>query len=166
MSWRLILVVPLLFACLAPLAAESDLNGSSGHGPLDGLVFKGTFGPAGKPADTVDTLRFGRGKFWSGSCVPCGFKPGNYWFRYVGTAIHFRGELISRDHGSFTYTGVVEDASVEASIQWRKERWYWTIDREFRFRGDLTERAGAQAAGAALKAAMNHNPDPERDCRP
>lgn len=134
----------------APVVAAS--------GPLDGLAFAGTFGPAGEPADLTDTLYFADGRFWSENCVPCGFAPGIYWVRYGDEGTHFRGRLQSPQSGRFTYEGVVrDDGRIVVDINWRKDRWYWSIDRDFRFVGEAAEpetaaRAAAQAARAALDA--------------
>lgn len=111
------------------------------QGPLDGLAFTGRLGPADATSDRLeDTLYFRAGHFWSAVCTPCGFMPGRYWVHRTAEGIHFRGRLTSPDSGVFTYEGTVhDDGRVSADINWRKERWYWTIDRDFRFEGTRAE---------------------------
>ena len=124
------------------LVAETlpDPTPSAASGPLDGMVFSGVLGPADSPDHGIpDTLYFRNGHFWSEQCIPCGFQPGRYWVHQAADGIHFRGELSSPEGGTFKYAGVVRDDQVATTIDWRKERWYWTIDREFRFQGALSD---------------------------
>lgn len=149
-----------------PALQASPPEVGSGTGPLDGMVFEGKFGPKGGPADQQDTLHFGGGKFWSANCVPCGFPPGEYWVRRTSEGLHFRGTLTSEDSGVFTYEGVVRDEEIEVSINWRKERWYWTIDRDFWFRGRLAEGQAVGSPAAATKRAMGVKPADTEGCSP
>lgn len=142
---RVVLMVPA--ALLYTLAAHSDPPAAGG--PLDGMVFSGRIGPVDNP-DLTDHLYFENGRFWSGQCVHCGFEPGVYWIRRTGEGIAFRGVLQSAERGTFTYSGLVKGDSVEVSIHWRQERWYWTIDRELRFVG---RRVAAETAGMTLEEA-------------
>lgn len=160
-------------ACLAlGLAPAQRVGGneaasaSRSHGPLDGMRFEGRFGPADEPADLEDMLYFGDGKFWSDICIRCGFPPGAYWVRYEEEAIHFRGVLESAERGRFVYTGTVRDGRLTADVSWRRERWYWTIDRDFRFEGTLAESDAEMSATRATRLAMSAGPPPEGDCEP
>lgn len=134
------LFAPILVAVSAWLflsgAAAMDPGPPSGNGPLDGMVFAGQIGPADNP-DRADHLYFADGQFWSGECVRCGFEPGVYWVRHTADGIAFRGVLESAERGTFTYKGMVRDGRIDVSINWRHERWYWTIDRDLRFIGEL-----------------------------
>lgn len=135
---------------LAWNAAAKDQDPSVAGGPLDGMVFVGLIGPADNP-DVSDRLYFENGKFWSGECIRCGFEPGVYWTRRVDGGIAFQGTLESPDRGSFAYEGFVRDGGkIEVSINWRHERWYWTIDRELRFVG---EAATGETVGMTLEEA-------------
>jgi hypothetical protein len=98
--------------------------------------------------------------------VPCGFAPGVYWVRNDGEAIHFHGDMGSAERGRFVYYGVVQDGHLSASVHWRRERWYWTIDRDFRFEGRLSpvvvsERAAIVAGTAAAEGKV---PKPAEIC--
>jgi len=163
----------VLLAILFTFPATADgQNGAGGqndaaaaHGPLDGMRFVGDFGPKGEAADREDTLYFADGKFWSKNCVPCGFSPGPYWVRYTEDGIHFKGELRSPESGRFFYSGVVQDGRLEVSINWRKERWYWTIDRDFRFEGELVPVTPVGGMPSAARVAMAAASEP-RVCEP
>lgn len=151
-----------LLLVLGPARSETseDAVDQVPHGPLDGMRFVGTIGPDGQPG-IEDTLYFGDGQFWSQSCVRCGFAPGFYWVRFIEGAIHFQGELESAERGRFTYSGVVRDGQVIAHIKWRHRRWYWSINRDFVFRGDLVETATTASAVSAARQARAA--DPRRD---
>lgn len=135
------------------------------HGPLDGRVYTGSFGPAGETADTPDTIGFRDGRFWSCHCAPMGFRPGEYWVRYVGEAIHFTGRMESDDSGTFDFTGVVRGEAVEVSLRWRKERWYWSIERDFRFTGTIRESASIALPPEAEGNTFKGNAWTERVCQ-
>ena len=155
-----------LLLALASARAETGENGHGAlRGPLDGLSFVGVFGPESGSDDRDDVLYFDDGQFWSEKCVPCGFKPGPYWVRFDDGAVHFRGVLESDDRGRFTYVGVVRDEAISVKINWRHDRWYWTIDKDFRFEGKLTDMAPAIAAAGATRIALAAEPDPDR-CTP
>ena len=132
----------LVLMCAAPVGAEELLtrNQANSHGPLDGMSFSGKLGPADGNGDRKnDTLYFRDGHFWSALCVPCGFRPGRYWVHRAGDQVHFRGTLSSPENGTFLFTGIVEDDRISVTLDWRKERWYWTVSREFRFEGELRD---------------------------
>lgn len=137
----------------------------SASGPLDGLSFEGMFGPADGSSDVADVLFFRDGHFWSENCIPCGFSPGPYRARRTDEGIHFEGMLESPDRGRFHYTGVVKGGRVQAHINWRKERWYWTIDKDFQFEGARTERPATASAKSMTRIALTAKPDPDK-CRP
>lgn len=154
-----IAVVGVLAVAFVPIDAvlgEAPDHAAASQGRLDGMRFVGTFAPEGQPADRKDTLFFSDGHFWSANCVPCGFAPGPYSARAVGDAIHFHGEMKSAERGKFTYVGVVRDGRLSAKIHWHKDRWYWSIDRDFRFEGSIaasrvTERATSVARTATAQ---------------
>lgn len=149
-----ILVVWALAAASPTLGDDADRSLQT-HGRLDGMRFVGMFGPAQAPDDRKeDTLFFGDGHFWSANCVPCGFAPGKYWVRHEGDAIHFRGVMESPERGRFLYIGVVRDGRLSASVNWRKERWYWTIDRDFRFDATLSGATVTQRPDAVARLAV------------
>ena len=144
-------MVIVCVAYLNALAAWSAAPQHQAHGPLDGLIFEGKIGPKGH-IDREDKLHFEDGKFWSEICVKCGFEPGDYWVRYEGDVLIFQGKLVG-ERGTFTYLGRIIDGVAEVSIDWRKERWYWTIEKEMAFSGRLTETAAPSSASQASKLA-------------
>jgi hypothetical protein len=166
MNIALLPTVPLTFAFAAALLlfpdAVADPDPPAADEPLDGMVFAGRIGPADDP-DLADHLYFENGRFWSGECVRCGFEPGVYWVRRTAGGIAFRGVLESADRGTFTYEGMVRGGRVDVSIHWRHERWYWTIDRNLRFVGEIVE---GEAAGMTLEQARalagGSEPRPDR----
>lgn len=161
-------VVRLVFIITLVAGAAGPVDGSDpeARGPLDGMVFRGEFGPADAPADRMDRLHFNEGKFWSGNCVPCGFPPGAYWVRRVRETIHFRGTMHSAESGTFTYRGRVEDGRISATIHWRKERWYWTIERAFHFQGHAVQHDHRVSPATVRDKALAAKPLPETDCEP
>ncbi len=152
----------LLFALAASALPGDAAQPVAMNGPLDGMRFVGNFGPADGALDRKDELTFGDGQFWSAICVPCGFLPTTYWIRHVGDAVHFRGEMGSVDRGSFHYEGVIRGEQLSATVQWRKERWYWSIDRAFRFEGRMSEAASAESAAAVTQRARRAAVEPEQ----
>lgn len=165
----LTVLVVMLVTLLAAGGGQDGAGGQSGaaasHGPLDGMRFAGTLGPEGGPGDREDVLYFADGQFWSENCVPCGFSPGPYWVRYAEDGIHFKGELQSPKSGRFLYSGVVRGEQLTVTINWRKERWYWTIDRNFWFEGELARPTPASGNPSATRVAMAAAFEP-RVCEP
>lgn len=148
-------------AMLAPVMPLADVGRASpaAHGQLDGMSFAGSFGVEGKPGDRKDILYFRNGHFWSDICVPCGFAPAKYWVRMEGDTIHFRGEMPSGDRGTFYYTGTVRNGHMSARVNWRKKRWYWSIDRDFRFQGKLVDAPVSESVASVTRRAASVDPD-------
>jgi hypothetical protein len=116
---------------------------------LDGKVFEGEFGFAGEDATIgQDSWTFDEGMFVSEKCVECGFPESPYWvsFEKDGTAFTARTQCPVSD-AIITWRGTVEDGRIEGTYTWTKERWYWTVEKEFWFRGELnTPASGSTAA--------------------
>lgn len=162
-----VLVRVLLLVVVAQQAESSDNPGPSPTlGPLDGMHFVGDFGPEGGPGDLKEALYFDDGKFWSKNCIPCGFPPKPYWVRFVDDDIHFHGTLESSERGRFRYEGVISGKQLSVRINWRRERWYWTIDRDFWFEGTLAEAGIPVSANQAANMASLTDPQPPVDCNP
>lgn len=165
LSPKLTLPAALVLAAALLLALQTradDPGTATASGPLDGMVFEGRIGPADNP-DLSDHLYFEDGKFWSEECTRCGFEPGVYWVRHVDGGVAFRGTLRSADRGRFVYEGFVRDDEIEVSIDWHHERWYWTIDRELRFVGQLvTGERPAMKPRDARSLAQRSNPASDR----
>lgn len=141
--------------------SEAPADPAPASGVLDGRQFAGTFGPEGGASGRPDTLYFSEGRFWSANCVPCGFVPALYWVRHDGDAIHFRGEMHSRERGHFTYVGVIRGDRIEADVRWQKARWYWTIDRTFRFEGRRADGPAGDPVAVAIRRAVAAGTEPE-----
>lgn len=148
-----------------PPPAMGNQQAVTVRGPLDGMSFVGTLGPDGKPGDRDDVIHFADGQFWSENCVPCGFPPGPYWVRYQDDAIHFRGELNSPESGEFVYSGVVQDDRLTVTMNWRRDRWYWSIERDFWFEGSLKASpvSGSVPNPSSIAVAAANDP---RACEP
>jgi len=166
MRYRSSPVAKTAAVCFGVFALLSTLGGVAGgqdgaRGALDGMAFVGKIGPAGAP-DMDDALYFEDGHFWSQACTRCGFAPGPYWYRHIGDAIEFHGVLESEERGRFSYLGIVRDGRISASINWRHDRWYWSIDRDLSFDGDLADANDAALdLGAARRTAEQDPENPE-----
>jgi hypothetical protein len=73
--------------------------------------------------------------------------------------------LTSPDRGQFHYKGVIRDGRVFVRLNWRKERWYWIIDKDFRFEGVRAERSASVSAQSMTFVALAADPEPD-ECRP
>lgn len=130
--------VVVLIVSSPTLSGATEDN--SAHGQLDGMAFKGMLGPL-ENRDVPDVLYFKDGKFWSQSCTQLGFAPAPYWTRIVGNEVEFRGFLDSPERGRFSFLGRVNKDHAKVDINWRRDRWYWSIERQMRFEGTLSERS-------------------------
>ena len=104
---------------------------------IDDRRFVGPMGVVGEPDPSQDEFIFKDGTFVSRSCLDWGFSPAPYWVRKEADGLHFLAELTSPDHGQMRYQGVFDGQQIKGSVVWKKERWYWTIEREYRFTGRL-----------------------------
>lgn len=109
---------------------------------LEGLKFVGPFGAEGEKAPKEDVFTFKDGKFSTASCLQWGFTPAPFWTRRDANRVHFLAELESPDHGTMRYEGVFDGKELSVVGYWKKERWYWTIERTYRGKGRLTGPAG------------------------
>lgn len=157
------ILMALVFLAV-PIRTALTADPTFSSGALDGMSFVGKLGPAGKPLDRDDTVYFRDGQFWSMGCVRCGFQPGAYYARSANGGIEFQGVLESIERGRLSYSGTVSDGRVSARINWRKDRWYWSIDKAFWFEGTLEEGIEASSAEDAARLASVADSAP-RDCR-
>ena len=102
------------------------------------MTFVGSFGPKGSHARDSDTFVFEDGLFTSTGCIEYGFSPRPYWVREVDGDVHFLAEMVSEAHGTIVYRGRVHGDVIDATYVWTRDRWYWSIRREFWFKGSLT----------------------------
>jgi len=129
----------------------SDTAGdqSGGSSVLDGMKFAGEIGAKGKSAFSDDVWVFENGMFASKECEKCGFPKGAYWVRFEEEGIRFRTETkCPITDATLVYNGVVRGDRIEGTYTWTKERWYWTIEKEFWFEGELIDSPDVAAAGA------------------
>ena len=133
------LLIVVVTPYLVTMAATTSDGEQTVSGDLDGLDFLGMLKSTDGSISLDDTMHFRDGHFWSTGCTKCSFMPGAYWTRRRGEAIEFRGALESPERGRFDYNGTIEAGKIEATIHWRKERWYWTIDRDYVFQGRISD---------------------------
>jgi len=105
---------------------------------LDGKTFYVNAGEKGKDPDHDDYLIFRDGMFTSSGCVESwNFRNASYSATAEGDGIRFRAQLVSTTHGTLTWEGTVRGDAVDATARWLHRKWYWTIDREYWYRGRL-----------------------------
>jgi hypothetical protein len=131
---RALVFVALTFPALSASAQEGD-SFSIAVNVLDGHRFLGEFIPSGKTSGRSDEFIFSDGLFHSRECLEWGFLPGPYWIRVESGEVHFFAQLTSEENGIMTYEGSVVESEIDARIEWIKPRWYWTMRRDFNFRG-------------------------------
>jgi hypothetical protein len=102
---------------------------------LDGRVFYVQSGLQGKPPDHEDYLNFWNGKFVSSGCVESGFQPSAYSVSEQEDGLHFHAETISSEYGVMIWDGVIRGNRIDTTARWMYKRWYWEIDRNYRYQG-------------------------------
>jgi hypothetical protein len=133
-------VVAVSFATVS-LAQQAATPSPPAINVLDGKTFTGEIVPVGKASGRAEDFVFADGKFRSKVCLHWGFKPGPYWVRMENGQVHFRARLTSVENGVMTFRGDVAGSRIYAEVDWVKPRWYWTIERQFRFQGDESKDA-------------------------
>lgn len=114
---------------------------------LDGQEFSGQFGAVGKDAKGTDSWIFRNGMFLSKSCLECGFPESPYMVRFEGGKTVFQAETgCPKTDATIVWRGTIKDGVIEGVYTWTRERWYWTIEKEFWFRGTLTEISPGETA--------------------
>jgi len=115
-------------------------GGGAGSHLLDGKTFHVKAGEKWKGADHDDYLIFQDGMFTSSGCVESwNFRNASYSATAEGGGIRFRAQLVSTTHGTLTWEGTVLGDAVDATARWVHEKWYWTIDRKYWYRGSRAE---------------------------
>lgn len=102
---------------------------------VEGVRFVGRFGAEGEEDPKLDAFTFEDGMFSTASCLEWGFLPAPYWLRRDADGLHFLAELKSPEHGTMRYEGVFDGKELTVVGYWKKERWYWTIERTYRGQG-------------------------------
>jgi hypothetical protein len=103
--------------------------------PLDGLQFKGATGQQGKGDHHQDTITFKDGQFRSLDCESWGFGPAPYSVKKEGESYRFSATLVSPDRGTLEWEGTITGDTAVGTFRWLHKRWYWTIDRQYWFKG-------------------------------
>ncbi len=135
-----IICVGVMFSFVSHAAQEEHINTSdsvSGFGILDGLTFTSKNGQYGKPGDHTDTLIFKEGTFVSTDCEKnCNYPAQAYFTRRLGEKIEFISETrcLTQD-ADIVWRGTVDGNNIEGTYSWRSSRWYWTLEKEFWFKG-------------------------------
>jgi hypothetical protein len=116
-------------------------TGSPAISVLDGKSFTGELGLVGKPALTQDLFVFHEGMFASKECEKrCGYPEAPYWVRLEGDDVRFKSEAVClKSDATMAWEGTVRGDEIEGTIIWTSRRWYWTIEKEFWFKGKLVE---------------------------
>lgn len=117
---------------MAAFAADAP---TSKNDPLDGLQFKGETGEQGKGDHHEDTITFKDGQFRSLDCESWGFGPAPYSVKKEGDSYHFSATLLSPKRGRLEWKGTITGDAAEGNFRWLHKRWYWTIDRQYWFKG-------------------------------
>lgn len=109
---------------------------------LDGKSFSGELAGPGIDSGSTDVVVFKDGMFVSEECQKrCGYTDGPYWIRSNGEGgVQFKAETPCLDaDASIVWNGIVRGDEIEGTFTWTSERWYWTVEKEFSFKGKLIE---------------------------
>jgi hypothetical protein len=128
------------FLVIANIAAFAADTPTSKNDALDGLQFKGETGEQGKGDHHEDTITFKDGQFRSLDCESWGFGPAPYSVKKEGGSYHFSATLLSPNRGKLEWKGTITGDTAKANFRWLHKRWYWTIDRQYWFKG--TQHSG------------------------
>jgi hypothetical protein len=146
--WIVIVILAIASFSASPAFSQSGTvstdstipKAAANGGLLDGRQFKAGIIRAdaendGKQPTLGDELIFSNGKFSSAVCKRYNFAEAPYWVRVEGDQVHFLAELTSPTDGKMVWKGTVRGDTLEGTMRWTKERWYWTIDTEHKIRG-------------------------------
>ena len=123
------------------VAAANDLRGSGESsrteiaGATPDSIFPGSTGTVGMEAHHGDTLVFADGQFHSRECAKLGFGKTQFTVESDGKDMHFSAVSVSERYGTLSWKGVIRGDKVEARYVWKKERLFWTLEREYWFKG-------------------------------
>jgi hypothetical protein len=137
-----VLQVFALGSAVAADDASSRLQAPAVENRLEGVRFIGPFGAEEEADPKEDVFAFENGKFSTASCLEWGFRPAPYWLRRDAKGLHFLAELKSPEHGTMRYEGVFDGKELVVVGYWKKERWYWTVERTYRGKGRPETRSG------------------------
>jgi len=106
---------------------------------LEGKSFKGEIGQFGEPAHATDLVIFNDGQFISKNCQErCGYTSGDYWIRRTGNQLDVKAltPCLTAD-ATILWEGKITGDQIEGKFTWTNNRWYWTFEKEFWFKGKL-----------------------------
>lgn len=135
--------VTLGAACASSVLARQDAHGpqvstSDAASPaVEHLVFSGITGTVGMDAHHDDQLVFTAGEFHSRECEKLGFGKSRVEIARADDGIRFSAVNVSEEYGTLTWNGSIRDGVIEARYVWKKERLFWTIEREYWFSGEV-----------------------------
>ena len=116
---------------------------------LEGKSFKGEIGEFGEPAHATDLVVFSNGQFISENCqARCGYTSGDYWIRRDGNQLDVKAmtACLTAD-ATILWEGSIKGDQIEGKFTWTNNRWYWTFEKEFWFKGKLVDSSdGDQSA--------------------
>ena len=133
---------------LGAACASSVLARQGAHGPrvstsdvaspaVAHLVFNGTTGTVGMGAHHDDQLVFAAGEFHSRECKKLGFEKSSVKIARDDDGIRFSAVNTSEKYGTLTWNGSIRDGVIDARYVWKKQRLFWTIEREYWFSGEV-----------------------------
>jgi hypothetical protein len=112
---------------------------ADGFAILDGMTFSGKAGPLGKALDIDDKWVFSKGSFVSTQCSTiCKYPKAPYFVRQKNGKTQFisEGHCTDKD-AKILWRGTVDKNTVKGVFTWTVSRWYWTVEKKFRFEGTL-----------------------------
>ena len=116
-------------------------------GPLDGMTFVGALGPYGQPKDVEDVFVFEKGTFVSKECeLRCKYPARPYFVREIDGKVEFISETkCPYKDATIVWRGTVDGDTLSGVSTWTVKRWYWTVEKEFEFSGQLAQTAESLA---------------------
>lgn len=146
----------LVLAAVAVMASASSedlvpaaVPGQPGEAGLDGRVYRVRLGPEGGTLDVTDHLTFDQGLLLSEECLRrCNYPARPYFLRRSSGVVEFISETRCPGKDAWiTWRGRVhEDGRIEGHFTWRVERWYWSVEKRFRFDGVVTDETARLSA--------------------
>jgi len=106
---------------------------------LEGKSFQGEIGILGEPAHATDLVIFNDGQFISKNCQErCGYTSGDYWIRGNENQLNVKAltPCLTAD-ATILWEGTITGDQIEGKFIWTNNRWYWTFEKEFWFKGKL-----------------------------
>lgn len=148
-------IVPPFLLCLAILTAAvpaaqagtaTNTNLPEFRHGLENMRFVGEWTYEWETEPVEGLLIFEDGEFVSRGCLEWGYEPAPYYVRRDDEGLHFHARLPNPDHGTMWFRGVFDGEQLQVDVHWRKERWYWTLEQEYRFTGRPMDRAASPLA--------------------